>query len=135
MDFFLAFGIIISLWWWYAMVLPNAHASVHFGQFTLDFAALATIAFASRFWNRSEGFFFLAIIGSLLVGGRCGWAWAALSPELEETYGSPLFTIALIAGIIAILGIGIFIGVAATRASDFRNAIEVFLGEDFLGKK
>lgn len=70
-DFMLAFGVLVSLWWWYGIMIPEAYPSSKFWHYALDLGALSLLAFASKFWYRPPAFFVLAAAGSVLVGWRC----------------------------------------------------------------
>lgn len=118
-DCLLAFLVLVSLWWWYAIALPRAHISEHIGHYLSDFAALASVALAVHSWNVSAVFFGMGALASALVAIRfCLAGYNATTASLKiQFYGLAIIAMLLL-GAVAFVLLGYFIREIQTGSLD-----------------
>jgi len=64
------FGILICLWWWYAIFIGKLNPAVSFIMFSYDFISLGTFSIAFRLWLHPIVFPFTILIAALFMLGR-----------------------------------------------------------------
>lgn len=75
------FGVLVCLWWWYAVFLGRCHPSNSFFMYGYDFSSLVVFALGFRFWHYDTLLDFIVPLGSVFVGIRIFFAkqYGALS--------------------------------------------------------
>lgn len=82
---FVMFGVLISLWWWYAVFFGTRYPAKTFSLFSYDFVSLGVFALGFRFWHASAIFSVLVALGALLVAVRAVITTFSITPDKHDT--------------------------------------------------
>jgi hypothetical protein len=62
--------MVITLWWWYCILIPTLHKRDRFGHYLLDYAIFGAFALSFRYWGTYDVFLVAICTAGFLSKGR-----------------------------------------------------------------